>query len=428
MTSVRVQWQKYCKKLFHHADIRVKLFNILALGGIVTCIVVFIYDFFYSSVENLIVTGFLLLLSLALLIYSQKTGKYQLCYILSIVFVFILGFPALFFVSGGYHGGMPTFFVFAILFTILMLDKEYSIIVAPLEFVIYITVCIIAYIYPETVIFFTTELNLMLDVLVALAMSSIVSGICLYVHLREYESQKEELAQQNEQLQRHNETKSTFLTTVAHEIRNPLTAISANARDSREMLEEEEHQVEFIINNLETVERIVMRIDRILIDLMDTVSIEQGRFQLHVAPIFLVDILKEATQNYASEIKTSNNRIHFEVEALPVIMADYEKLMQVMMNLLSNALKHTKNGSITLRLREDGLHQVVSVIDTGNGMAKKIQDEVFKGYVSLSKEYWRHGIGLYVCHQIITAHGGSIAFESMLGKGTTIIFRLPKSS
>ncbi len=419
--------QKFVKRFFVHDDIRVKLFNILAFGGAITSLVVTVCDCFYNPIENSIVTLSLMFLSIFLLVYSQKSGKYQVCYLITIICVFLLGFPVLFFMNGGYLGGMPLFFIFAILFTILMLDRKYARIVAPLELCLYVSLCIFAYNFPETITFFTSELTLMLDVVVALVMASTVCGICLYLHFREFDIQKAKLAVQNEELQRHNNAKSAFLTTVAHEIRNPLTAISANARDSKELLVEEEQEVGLINANLETVEKIVTRIDRILIDLMDTVSIEQGRFQLRFAPVQLESILREAVAHYATEIKTSGNSISLHMDTLPPIMADQERLLQVMVNLLSNSLKHTRDGSISITLKEDDLHQVVIVSDTGDGMAKKVQKEVFKGYVSMSTEYWRHGIGLYVCNQIVTAHGGTIAFESLLGKGTSIMFALPKA-
>ena len=69
---------------------------------------------------------------------------------------------------------------------------------------------------------------------------------------------------------------------------------------------------------------------------------------------------------------------------------------------------------------------MVSVEDTGEGMSEKIKKNAFKGYVSTSKYYWRHGIGLYICHQIVEAHGGKIWIQSKIGKGTKITFSLPE--
>lgn len=99
--------------------------------------------------------------------------------------------------------------------------------------------------------------------------------------------------------------------------------------------------------------------------------------------------------------------------------------MQVVTNLLSNSLRHTKNGKITLSLKSCGEGELISVSDNGEGMSEKMKQKALKGYVSVSKEYWRHGIGLYVCHKIIVAHGGKIWIESEQDKGTTVSFILP---
>ena len=73
----------------------------------------------------------------------------------------------------------------------------------------------------------------------------------------------------------------------------------------------------------------------------------------------------------------------------------------------------------------NGGEQIVVIADNGEGMKEELQEQVFKGYISSDKEYWRHGIGLYVSHQIIEAHGGRIWIESKLGEGTTVTFTLP---
>lgn len=83
-------------------------------------------------------------------------------------------------------------------------------------------------------------------------------------------------------------------------------------------------------------------------------------------------------------------------------------------------------GTITLSLSRGEHAQVICVSDTGSGMSKEMQKNAFRGYVSEDQDYWRHGIGLYVCHQIVTAHGGSIWIESREGAGTRVFFSLPE--
>ena len=99
---------------------------------------------------------------------------------------------------------------------------------------------------------------------------------------------------------------------------------------------------------------------------------------------------------------------------------------QVLNNLLKNAYKHTNEGEICISLSRTSEGQVVCVQDNGEGMSEEIKEKALEGYVSVDKDYWRHGIGLYVCHQIIKAHGGKIWIESELNKGTSVYFVIPE--
>ena len=88
--------------------------------------------------------------------------------------------------------------------------------------------------------------------------------------------------------------------------------------------------------------------------------------------------------------------------------------------------RHTQNGTITISLTGEPGWQTICVSDTGTGMSEEMRKNALKGYVSADKDYWRHGIGLYVCHQIITAHGGKIWLKSKEGEGTQVFFSLPE--
>lgn len=84
------------------------------------------------------------------------------------------------------------------------------------------------------------------------------------------------------------------------------------------------------------------------------------------------------------------------------------------------------NGTITISLTGEPGWQTICVSDTGTGMSEEMRKNALRGYVSADKDYWRHGIGLYVCHQIITAHGGKIWLKSKEGEGTQVFFSLPE--
>jgi signal transduction histidine kinase len=419
--------EKFIYRFFDESlDFRVRLFNVLAMAGTLISFLMMLVSFTMGIWGTAITNGVATILSGSLLVYSYKSGRYRTCYLITIFAIFICLFPILFFTSGGYHSGMPAFFVFSVLFTVLMLDKWKAIVMSLIEIVLYTSICLIAYFYPETVICFNNEAEIVTDIIVSFVLVSVACGIVLYLHLREYIRQQALLKLQNDKLKKYDDMKSTFLTTVAHEIKNPLTTISVHARDTSELLNEQPQDMQLMKENLKTIEQVVMRIDRIVLDLMDTVSIEQGRLALLLAPVRLSDILQRACKTYFEGTNTGGNMLTLELDdTLPPLQADYARLLQVVINLLSNATRHTKNGNIVVSLRADSNYQLVSIADNGEGMDEKMRKSAFKGYVSAHKDYWRHGIGLYVCHQIITAHGGKIWLESKQGNGTNVSFTVP---
>ena len=408
-------------------DFRVRLFNILASGGTIISLIMAFLSFGTGSWGNVLINFALVVISGGLFLYSYYSGKYQRCYLITIVLIFLIVFPIMFFTSGGYHGGMPAFFVFAIIFTVLMLEKWRALIVSLLDIVLYMGLCLVAYHFPDSVTPFATEKDRLADVLLAFVSVSIVCGIVLYFHLKEYNQQQILLKEQNQRLRSLDNAKSTFLTTVAHEIKNPLNSISLHARDTSELLEEDPLDFSLMQENLHTIEQSVMRIDRIVLDLMDTVSIEQGRLALSLVPSDLGALLHSVEKDFGSHPSPGNNQLVLTIQPnLPEISADPERLIQVVTNLLSNAERHTRNGIITISLSGGPRWQTICVSDTGSGMSEEMRKNALKGYVSADKDYWRHGIGLYVCHQIITAHGGKIWIESEEGKGTRVFFSLPE--
>ncbi len=407
-------------------DFRVRLFNVLAIAGAGISAATFLLSAATAMWANTAVSGALAVLSLGLLVFTSRTGRYQLGYGITIVTVFMIAFPVMFFTSGGYRSGMPAVFLFAVTFTILMLDGKRALLVSLLEIAEYIAVCVFAYFNPRYVTHFETEAQVLTDILFAFSAVSIAVGVVLYLHLKEYTRQRELLQEQNERLRRYDASRSTFLTTVSHEIKNPLNAINLHARDTVELMDEVPLDLNLMRENQAVIKKMVSRIDNILMDLKDTVAIEQGRLSLSLAPMRLDKLLRDASETYFGKNYTAGNQLVLELpEAVPPISADYARITQVVTNLLSNAMHHTKDGRIIVSLETQTDGQLVSVSDTGTGMSPEMREKAFEGYVSASEDYWRHGIGLYVCHQIVTAHGGRIWIESEPGKGTTVSFVLP---
>ena len=426
---MRTNIKKFAVRFFdRELDFRVRLFNVLAIAGTAISAATLLLNMITAMWASAALSAVLTVLSAGLLIFTYKTGKYRVGYLVTIAVIFMLLFPILFFTSGGYRSGMPSMFIFAVLFTVLMLEGKTALFVSVAEILEYIAVSVIGYLNPGLVTWFAAESEMLADILITTTAVAVSCGVVLYLHLREYEAQRVKLAEQNDRLKRNDEVKSVFLTTVAHEIKNPLNAINLHARDTFELLDEPNPEIQIMKENQKTIEKMVVRIDRIVVELMDTVAIEQGRLSLDLAPVRLSQLLREAAEKYFGKADTADNKLVLELDdTLPLISADSARIMQVVTNLLSNSLRHTKNGVIVISLKKQNSEQIVSVSDNGTGMSDEIKARAFDGYVSVSDEYWRHGIGLYVSRRIVEAHGGKIWIESEPGRGTAVSFTLPDS-
>jgi signal transduction histidine kinase len=281
---------------------------------------------------------------------------------------------------------------------------------------------------------FQTDFGYVCDVITGIAVSSVLLTAVVLLHIHIYHVRQtriselnRELGERNETLERYNLMKSDFLAAVAHEIRTPLDFIVAGSRDTLDLLEAPPINIGEIMDNQEKIKQRAMRIDGIVMDLMDAVAIENGRLSLSRQLIRLSEFLKSACGAGLNKPDAGDNRVEYDLEpGLSKVWADPARIEQVMANLISNAVRHTKSGVITVKLAREksGKSQIVSVADSGEGMGA---EAAFKKYAPSSGregKHWRHGIGLYVCRQIIAAHGGEIWIDSEKGRGTTVSFSL----
>jgi len=234
-----------------------------------------------------------------------------------------------------------------------------------------------------------------------------------------------ELVQRNEELARYDMMKSEFLSMVAHEVSTPMTTIMASGRDTLDLLDESPLNIEEIKENQQLIQKKVLLIDGIITDLMDVVAIEKGRLSLRKQSVDLAVLLGLICDEHYKHMDENNNVISSDFQAgLPQVLVDPVRIEQVMLNLLSNAVRHTKNGKIDVRLTSEEGKQVVSVTDNGEGMDEETKRTAFEQYASSKEAYWRHGIGLHICHLIILAHGGEINLSSEEGQGTCVSFSI----
>ena len=234
-----------------------------------------------------------------------------------------------------------------------------------------------------------------------------------------------ELLKAKEAAEISNHLKSAFLANMSHEIRTPLNAIVgfSNVLAYTEDENERQEYIKIIENNNTLLLQLIG-------DILDLSKIEAGVFEFVYSKVNLNVLLMEVIR--AARLRLKNDSVVVEfVECLPecVICSDVNRLMQVMNNLITNAIKFTAKGSIRVgyRLREDeSLYFYVS--DTGCGIPADKLKEVFGRFVKLNSFQQGTGLGLSICESIVTRLGGQIGVMSEVGQGSTFWFTLSKSS
>jgi len=236
--------------------------------------------------------------------------------------------------------------------------------------------------------------------------------------------------------------KSSFLSTVSHELRTPLTSVLGFAKIIRRRLEErlfpmiseDDRKVaqakKQVIENLDVVVSEGERLTKLIDDVLDLAKIEAGKFTWNMASTAISEVIDRATSATASLFESKKLTLVRKVEpSLPAITGDQDRLIQVVINLISNAVKFTDAGSITCAARRDGEELVISVTDSGIGIAPADQPKVFEKFKqvgdTLTDKPKGTGLGLPICKEIIEYHGGHIWVESEPGKGSTFSFTLP---
>ena len=237
---------------------------------------------------------------------------------------------------------------------------------------------------------------------------------------------KDELEKINLKLKELDRMKSDFVANVVHELRTPLTIIKGNIDTI-----EKGYAGKVLPKQKEIlgdVFRVSNRLARLVNDLLDLSKIESGKMKLDIEDVDIIEVAKEATKGF--ERLASDKKVGLKKEfpsRTVIIKADRDKITQVFINLMGNALKFTDKGDVVVKIIELQDEVQVEVQDTGPGMTKEQVEKIFDKFVRVVAEKKEGtGLGLPIAKDIIELHKGRIRVESEPGKGSTFIFNMPR--
>ena len=229
------------------------------------------------------------------------------------------------------------------------------------------------------------------------------------------------------QVQRHRETLQNFLADVSHELRTPLTSIRGFTEALRDGIVAEEERRQ---RTLEIIDDEARRMLRLVEDLLDLSKIQAGQLPLRREPVDPAEILTHVAEVFAQRAQDAGLTLETVIgEALPTIPCDFYRLVQVLANLVDNAIQHTARGGITLRAAAASQGVTLSVEDTGEGIPAEALPRLFDRFYRSARTGPARGsgLGLAIAREIVLAHGGEISAESTMGRGTRFRITMPST-
>ena len=408
------------------AEIQVSAFNILAVCGILVSIITAIINAVSGNNPAVVVADLSgVIVSQALIVYCHRTGNYKMAMTLTAFIIFIGLFTALYFIQGGYHSGIPAFFIFGVVFTAFLLDGAAMIVLVIIELVWYLGLIVYSYHHPSTLS--TNEYNFMTRVILDMTLVSISLAVTMYCQIRVYRKKQKELNVAVLAADDANRAKSDFLAKMSHDIRTPLNTIMA--MNELIVSNTSSAKIREWVNDSNVSSRILMNL---IDDMLDLTRIEAGRMELLEQPWDTKKLFDETARTWRMQAERSGLDLKYELakDVPEYLTGDEDVIRKITNNLLSNSVKYTKSGSITFTVKMDAHDLIIIVSDTGIGIAPEYLENIFKPFERGAQKIYREtsgsGLGLAIVNELVDAVHGKIDCESEVNKGTTFTVRIPQ--
>lgn len=251
--------------------------------------------------------------------------------------------------------------------------------------------------------------------------------------LTEAKEAEQTLTAEKNALESLNQLKTEFLGNASHELKTPLTVMSGYAQTVKHLAEHPEPlNREEISRRMSLISSEAERLSLMVGQILDVTRMDEGRMVMEPVSCYADEIIHSAVETHYPILNKNHNRMDIHIESgLPVIYADPARISQVIVNLISNAVRFTSEGVITISAKRDGDHILICVSDTGIGISSHRIPYLFERYTKKERsgtgQSTGTGLGLYICKHIVEQHGGTIWIESIEGHGTCVSFTLPVS-
>ena len=239
---------------------------------------------------------------------------------------------------------------------------------------------------------------------------------------------QENLKANIKELKKLDEKKDQFISIAAHELKTPLTSIQgfSDLLSKSNIAENTDLRTKY----LGIIHKDAKRLGELISNILDLSRIDIGALKVAYQDVKISDLIDEIREQMDIIIREKGLKSEFKFENnLPIINLDKGKVIQVISNLINNAIHYTEKGKISVEIKKEDSNLLFSVSDTGVGIPKESQDRIFERFyqvdIPLTRKIGGTGLGLSICKAFVETMGGKIWFESKIGEGTTFYFTLP---
>lgn len=409
----------------HQYELQEKLFRfvlilsigIMVTGNLETAIITGEFTFVFPVFLGMIVMGLIVRVLL-------KKGKTDIAILMVGSLIAFVMFPVSFFFNGGIHGGASIWFTVPFIYSYLLLSVKKRKIFLGLVLLDDVLVFLLAYFHPEYIVPMDNVCLAYVDTFFSIIIVGICMGGIIRFQIRLYQAESSLAFQQKEKIEKLSNSREQFFASMSHELRSPINSIVG----LNELIMRETGNVK-----VQEYSRDIFQTSRILLnlinDILDFSQIEVQKMNIVKLPYDTKNMFQEILDMITVRMQEKDLEFRVQVdETLPKkLIGDKKRIQQILLNLLTNAVKYTKEGSVTLivngeRLGEQKVRMTISVEDTGIGIKKENLDFLYDAFRRISEEnnakIEGSGLGLAITKQLVGLMGGEIKVDSIYTKGS----------
>lgn len=410
----------------NNLSIQENLFRIIILVGETAAIGVLIENAIVNGISFALIPLFVITLFFSVSAYlTFFKKKVEWGSILTGVALIVLVFPDSFFTTGGIEGGTTVWFILGIFYTFMIFKGIKFWIFLALNIVVDAIVYFYGYLHPEKISPLDSRKAIFFDSFFAIVAVGLMCGIIMHYQIRLYEAERALAEKQRDELEKTNASQNAFFTGMSHEIRTPMNSILG--LDELILRQEKDEQIREYAENIKGASRLLLEL---INDILDVSQLKQKRMDIvpvEYKPEQMFRDLMQVISVRATE-KKLNLLIDMDEDIPSILVGDEKRLKQIMLNLLTNAVKYTNEGYVEIVVegekKEHNLFSMkISVRDSGIGIRKEDLDGLYDSFrrVDLSRnvKVEGSGLGLAITKQLVDLMGGTITVDSIYTKGST---------